>query len=48
MLAKVRRLLHPALKPIEIASCLEKDWPRAAPPNLRGTSMVDGGQPVLN
>jgi hypothetical protein len=48
MLATVRTLLRPALKPIEIASRLEKSRPRSAAPNLRCTPTVDGGQPVMN
>ncbi len=47
-LATVRKLLRPALKPIEIATRLDKPGQRSNVPNPRCTSPFDDGQPVLN
>jgi hypothetical protein len=47
-LATVRKLLRPALKPIEVATRLDKPGQRSNVPNPRCSSSVDDGQPILN
>ncbi len=47
-LATLRKLLRPALKPIEVATRLDKPGQRSNVPNPRCTPSVAEGQPIMN